>query len=69
MFWGMLWLVFKDWNELTNSNKLGYVCISILFNPFSPFYFTKLIWAILDIVCGIYLLKVLKQLKIPLYKV
>lgn len=69
VFWGLLWLIFKDWKELTDLNKLGYVAIAILFNPFSLFYFSKLVWALLDVICGYYLLRVFKQMKIPLYKI
>lgn len=69
VFWGLLWLIFKDWNDLTNANKLGYIVVATLFNPFSLFYFSKLMWIVYDILSAYYLIKVLKQMKIPLYKI
>ena len=69
VFFGLLWLLFKEWNKLTSSNKLIYIIIALLFNPFSLFYFSKLTWVIFDIASAVYLLKVKKEMKIPLYKI
>ena len=62
VFFGLIWLLFKDWNKLTSLNKLIYIIIALLFNPFSLFYFSKLTWIAFDIVSAFYLLKVKEDL-------
>ena len=42
-----------------NESKIGaiFFVIAILFNPISPFFFSKELWAIIDIAVGIYMFR------------
>ena len=62
VFLSVIFLAIQDWKYLLSSNKAMYVVIAILFNPFSPIYISKGIWVIVDIVCGIYFLKMSKDI-------
>lgn len=58
VFISLVFFLIQDWAVLISSNKAMYIVIALLFNPFSPIYLTKGIWAIIDITCAIYMLKI-----------
>jgi len=58
VFISLIFFLIQDWVVLISSNRAMYVVIAILFNPFLPIYLTKGIWAIIDIACAIYMLKI-----------
>ena len=58
VFISLVFFLIQDWTVLIISNKAIYVFIALLFNPFLPIYLTKGIWAIIDIVFAIYMLKI-----------
>ena len=53
---GLIFLLVKDWKRLADEDKAICIVIAILFNPFMAIHFSKIIWSVIDIVSGIYLL-------------
>jgi hypothetical protein len=54
---GLIFLLVKDWNNITSENKAICIVIAVLFNPFSAIYLSKLVWIPIDLLSGFYLLK------------
>ena len=57
---GVIYLLVKEWPLLEGQTKGALIVIAVLFNPFSPIYLSKIIWMIIDIVAGVYLLQLKK---------
>ncbi|CAN4276803.1 hypothetical protein MCEMSEM29_01930 [Methylophilaceae bacterium] len=57
---GVLYMLVKEWPLLDGQTKGAFIVIAILFNPFSPIYLSKIIWIIIDIIAGVYLLLIKK---------
>jgi hypothetical protein len=57
---GVLYMLVKEWPLLEGQTKGVFIVIAVLFNPFSPIYLSKIIWMIIDIVAGVYLLQLKK---------
>lgn len=57
---GVLYMLVKEWPLLDGQTKGIFIVISVLFNPFSPVYLSKVIWVIIDIITGIYLFQIKK---------
>ncbi|CAN6132704.1 hypothetical protein MCEKH37_00330 [Methylophilaceae bacterium] len=57
---GALYMLVKEWPLLEGQTKGALIVIAVLFNPFSPIYLSKIIWVVIDIITGVYLI----QLKI-----
>ena len=55
---GTLYLLVRDWKESDSQTKGVLIVIVILFNSFSPIYLTKMIWVVIDIISGLYLLNI-----------
>ncbi len=53
---GVVFIVIKEWNSLDTTTKAILAVIAILFNPFSPIYLSKMVWVVIDLVVGIYML-------------
>lgn len=59
---GVVFIVAKEWNSLDTTTKVILVVIAILFNPFSPIYLSKMIWLVIDLITGQYLLNIKLEL-------
>ena len=57
---GVLYMLVKEWPLLEGQTKGVFIVLAVLFNPFSPIYLSKIIWMIIDIVAGVYLLQLKK---------
>jgi hypothetical protein len=57
---GVLYMLVKEWLLLEGQTKGVLIVIAVLFNPFSPIYLSKIIWMIIDIIAGVYLLRIKK---------
>ena len=57
---GVIFTLVKEWPLLEGQTKGALIVIAVLFNPFSPIYLSKIIWVVIDIITGVYLI----QLKI-----
>jgi hypothetical protein len=57
---GVLYMLVKEWPLLEGQTKGALIIIAVLFNPFSPIYLSKIIWMIVDIIAGVYLLQLKK---------
>jgi hypothetical protein len=57
---GVLYMLVKEWPLLEGQTKGALIVIAVLFNPFSPIYLSKIIWMIIDIIAGVYLLRIKK---------
>lgn len=57
---GVLYMLVKEWPLLEGQTKGALIVIAVLFNPFSPIYLSKIIWMIIDIIAGVYLLQLKK---------
>ena len=57
---GALYMLVKEWPLLEGQTKGVFIVLAVLFNPFSPIYLSKIIWMIIDIVAGVYLLQLKK---------
>ena len=57
---GVLYMLVKEWPLLEGQTKGVFIVIAVLFNPFSPIYLSKIIWMIIDIIAGVYLLQLKK---------
>lgn len=57
---GILYMLVKEWPLLEGQTKGAFIVIAVLFNPFSPIYLSKIIWMIIDIIAGVYLLQLKK---------
>jgi hypothetical protein len=53
-------MLVKEWPLLEGQTKGALIIIAVLFNPFSPIYLSKIIWMIVDIIAGVYLLQLKK---------
>ena len=53
---GVVFIVIKEWNSLDTTTKPILAVIAILFNPFSPIYLSKMVWVVIDLVVGLYML-------------
>jgi len=53
---GVVFIVVKEWKSLDTTTKAILAVIAILFNPFSPIYLSKMVWVLIDLVTGLYLL-------------
>jgi len=53
---GVIFIVIKEWDSLDTTTKAILAVIAILFNPFSPIYLSKMIWVVIDLVVGLYML-------------
>ena len=53
---GVVFIVVKEWNSLDTTTRAVLAVIAILFNPFSPIYLSKMIWVVIDLLVGIYML-------------
>ena len=58
---GVVFIVVKEWNSLDTTTRAVLAVIAILFNPFSPIYLSKMIWVVIDLIVGLYML----NLKLP----
>ena len=58
---GAIYLVIRGWSLLDSPQRAVLIVIAILFNPFSPIYLSKIIWGIIDIAAGIYLIQLKKE--------
>ena len=58
---GTLYLLVRDWKESDSQTKGVLIVITVLFNSLSPIYLTKMIWIVIDIVSGLYLLNYKKS--------
>ena len=54
---GVIYLLVKDWKNISQNTKAVLVIIAILFNPFFAVYLSKVIWIPIDFICGYYFLK------------
>ena len=57
---GVLYMLVKEWPLLEGQTKGVFIVLAVLFNPFSPIYLSKIIWMIIDIIAGLYLLRIKK---------
>lgn len=57
---GVIYMLFKEWPLLDGQTKGAFIVIAVLFNPFSPIYLSKIIWVVIDIITGVYLLRIKK---------
>ena len=57
---GVIYMLIKKWPLLDGQTKGALIVIAVLFNPFSPIYLSKIIWVIIDVVAGIYLMQLKK---------
>ena len=55
---GVVFIVVKEWNSLDTTTKAILTVIAILFNPFSPIYLSKMVWVLIDLVVGLYLINI-----------
>ena len=53
---GIVFIVLKEWKSIDTTTKTILAVIAILFNPFSPIYLSKMVWVVIDLVTGLYLL-------------
>ncbi len=53
---GIVFIVLKEWKSIDTTTKTILAVIAILFNPFSPIYLSKMVWVVIDLVVGIYML-------------
>lgn len=53
---GVVFIVVKEWKSLDTTAKAILAVIAILFNPFSPIYLSKMVWVVIDLVVGLYML-------------
>ena len=61
---GVLYMLVKEWPLLDGKTKGVFIVIGVLFNPFSPIYLSKVIWVVIDIIAGVYLLQIKVDTKI-----
>lgn len=60
---GCLYLLISNWDSLEDKHKGVITVIMVLFNPFSPVFLTKTIWAVIDITAAFYLFRLPNLLK------
>ncbi len=53
---GIVFIVLKEWKSIDTTTKTILAVIAILFNPFSPIYLSKMVWVVIDLVVGLYML-------------
>lgn len=53
---GCIYLLVRDWKTSDSQIKGILIVISILFNPISPIYLSKMIWVMIDLIAGLFLL-------------
>jgi len=58
---GTLYILVRDWKESDSQTKGVLIVIVILFNSLSPIYLTKMIWIVIDLISGLYLLNYKKH--------
>jgi hypothetical protein len=54
---GVIYVLVKEWPLLEGQTKGAFMVIAVLFNPFSPIYLSKIIWVVIDIITGVYLIR------------
>jgi hypothetical protein len=54
---GVIYMLVKEWPLLEGQTKGALIVIAVLFNPFSPIYLSKIIWVVIDIITGVYLIR------------
>ena len=53
---GTIYMLISSWAMLDNSAKTILIIIAFLFNPFLPIYLSKMVWVVVDLVVGFYML-------------
>jgi hypothetical protein len=54
---GCLYLLVAHWKILENHHRGILSVLIVLFNPLAPIFLSKLIWVLIDLVVGMYLIK------------
>ena len=53
---GIIFMLISTWAILDTATKAILIVIALLFNPFSPIYLSKMVWVVIDLVVGFYML-------------
>ncbi len=53
---GIIFMLISSWANLEGLTKAILIVIALLFNPFSPIYLSKMVWVVIDLVVGFYML-------------
>ena len=53
----VIYLLYRDWRNISKNTKVIVVFIGVLFNPIAAIFLSKLIWIPIDLICGYYFLK------------
>ncbi|MBU3580775.1 hypothetical protein ICN19_01950 [Polynucleobacter sp. AP-Capit-er-40B-B4] len=58
---GLIYLLIRDWKQLSQNTKAITIVIAVLFNPFAAVFLSKLVWVPIDLACSYFLFKKYKK--------